>query len=384
MHDVMRADQDVRSLEPVIDRLYEAVTDTSRWEAFLKAVAEAFDAPSASIIITDGGMINGVFSALYNLDPVLLDRVIQLGPTDPRVGYSFARPGKPFSDYREISAEALDNSPMSTEVLGRCGLKYTLGVAFVDAETLTAIAVYRPPAAPMFDEAESARFGILVPHLRRAVRLVCQFLKLEREKWAALEVLDTMAMGIAVVDAEGNLLHANVFARQILDRQDGLSLRHNQLWASVPQASMELRTAIRRAVEDGAYHQAMALPRRVGGPLMARVGGLHRNTLAGQPVALSQPVAVLYLSDPDRPQETMLELLQRLYGLTDREVELASRLAGGARLDDCVQSMGIAMPTARSHLRAIFGKTGAATQADLIRLVLSAPVWTPPGQRAPT
>lgn len=368
-----------RDLEAVVDLLYEAVTDSSRWEPFLKACAEAFDSGAASIIITDGRMANGVFSVLYNLDPAKLGRAIQLSHADPRVTYSFERPGQPFSDYRVIPAEDLDNSPMAIECLGPSGMKYTLGVAFVDEETMTAVAVYRSPEARVYDEVETERYGFLVPHLRRAVRLALQFLKLEQEKWTALGVLDSMPMGVAVTDAECHLLHVNTAARLVLDSQDGLLARHGQLWGGTPDLSAELRAAIRRAVEGQAPHQAMAVPRREGSPLQVRIGALRRDSLlAGQPITLAQPVAVLYVTDPDQPQETMRDLLQRLYGLTPREVELAALLAKGGRLDDCATKMDISIPTARTYLRAMFAKTGAATQADLIRLILSAPAWTPP------
>jgi DNA-binding CsgD family transcriptional regulator len=368
-------------LERAVDLLYEAVTDSARWEPFLKTCAETFDATAAALSIFESSWNGSVFSVRHNMDHVVYGKYVEHIHADPRLPMLEAKPGMAVSDHLELPQSAFDASPLYTEVMRPAGIEYGMGVHLPMEGLNAGFVICRPPAARVFDEAEVARFGVLVPHLRRAVRLVVQFLKLEREKWAALSVLDQMPLGLAVADAESHLLHANAAAGEILERRDGLLARHGQLWGGTPELSNRLRGAIRAAVEGAAPHQAMTLPRREGAPLLLRIGALHRNTLAGQPFVLTQPVAVLYLTDPDRPQETMPELLQRLYGLTEREVELAARLAQGARLDDCAAAMDISMPTARTHLRTIFAKTGAATQADLVRLVLAAPVWTPPAAR---
>ncbi|MBF0270248.1 MAG: helix-turn-helix transcriptional regulator [Alphaproteobacteria bacterium] len=362
-------------LERAIELLYEAITDSSRWQEFLNVCANAFDAKAASIIITDAQVANGVYSALYNLNPDQLAKAIQHGQTDLRVLYSMANPGRPFSDYLVMPHDELDRSPMAVDCLIPNGLRYTLGVSFVDETTMSAVGFYRRRQDAIFDESDLRRMGRLVPHLRRAIRLVVQFLRLEQEKWAALEVLNTMPMGLAIADAQSHLLHANTAAQRILEAGDGLLFNHGRLWGNTSDASEALRSAIACAVDGSKPHQALAITRQAGTPLFLRIASLHRNEMAGKQIALPQPVAALYITDPDRPQETMLELLQRLYGLTPREVELAALIARGERLDACAANMNISIPTAKTHLQSVFGKTGAATQADLVRLVLSAPVW---------
>ena len=365
-------------LEGVVDLLYEAVTDSAKWVPFLKACAESLDATSASLNIFEASWNGSVFCVHHNIDPTVYGKYVEHVRTDPRLPIMDAKPGMALSDHLELPQSVFDSSPLYTTVLRPGGIEFGLGVHLPMEGLNVGFVVNRPPDGRVFDREETGRFSLLVPHLRRAARLVVQFLKLEHQKWAALEALNGMPLGVAVTDAESHLLHANVAARQILDAQDGLLVRHGQLWGDTPESSNRLRLAIRRAVAGESPHQAMTLSRQAGTPLLLRIGALHRNFLVDRPLSLERPVAVLYVTDPDRPQETMPELLQRLYGLTPREVELAALLAKGGRLDDCAETMGISIPTARTFLRTIFEKTHAATQADLIRLVLSAPVWTPP------
>ncbi|MBF0270249.1 MAG: PAS domain-containing protein [Alphaproteobacteria bacterium] len=361
-------------LEPIIDLLYEAVTDSTKWEPLLESCAKVFGASSASINILDPTWSSGLFNAFYKLDPGLLVRFMDYVAEDPRLPLWKENPGRPLSDHLELPQAHFDRSRLFTEVMRPNGIEYSLGVHLPQDGVNSGFVFFRSPSDRVFNEREVAKLGKLVPHLRRAVRLFTQFMRLERDKWAAMSVLDTMPLGILVADAEAHLQHANLAAREILGLKDGLLVRHNLLWGSDSDSTSKLKQAIRAAI-DGHTPQGITLPRLEGSPLLLRIGSLRQDSFEGCIISLEQPLAILYITDPDRPQETMLELLQRLYGLTPREVELAAALSKGERLDDCSARMKISKPTAKTHLQSIFSKTGAATQADLVRLVLSAPVW---------
>ncbi len=57
------------------------------------------------------------------------------------------------------------------------------------------------------------------------------------------------------------------------------------------------------------------------------------------------------------------------YRLTPAEARLAQALSGGEALAEAASRFAITAATARSQLKAIFAKTGATRQADLVRLV---------------
>ena len=62
---------------------------------------------------------------------------------------------------------------------------------------------------------------------------------------------------------------------------------------------------------------------------------------------------------------------------------LASYVVRGRGLKACAKLIGISEPTARTHLRRIFEKTGTKRQADLVRLVYASRLgirWLNPGQ----
>lgn len=91
--------------------------------------------------------------------------------------------------------------------------------------------------------------------------------------------------------------------------------------------------------------------------------------------SLSRPVAAIYVADPNMPQETQTELLQRLYGLTPSEARLTERIVSGRALKDAAKDLGVTEGTTRTQLKVIFGKIGVNRQPELVKAVMSAPTW---------
>ena len=60
------------------------------------------------------------------------------------------------------------------------------------------------------------------------------------------------------------------------------------------------------------------------------------------------------------------QVLQQIYGLTRAEIVLVQALASGPSLEEAAHVIGIAVNTARTHLKHIFIKTGAKRQSELI------------------
>jgi DNA-binding CsgD family transcriptional regulator len=93
---------------------------------------------------------------------------------------------------------------------------------------------------------------------------------------------------------------------------------------------------------------------------------------------LNEPLVIVYVRDPDRPEETRTEVLQRLYGLAPSQARLAELLATGRSLKAAAKVLGITLVSARQYLKLILQKTGTHRQAELVRKILfipPAPKW---------
>jgi DNA-binding CsgD family transcriptional regulator len=61
-----------------------------------------------------------------------------------------------------------------------------------------------------------------------------------------------------------------------------------------------------------------------------------------------------------------------LYNLTRREMTVLTTIIENAGVPEAASILGLSEATVRSHLKSNFRKTGAARQADLIKLVAGA------------
>jgi DNA-binding CsgD family transcriptional regulator len=95
--------------------------------------------------------------------------------------------------------------------------------------------------------------------------------------------------------------------------------------------------------------------------------------LNGTPVlrgGIGGATAGLFIDDPDKANTSTtsdMDLIRRAYGLTAAEARLALLLADGGSLADAVATFRTTRNTVRAQLRAIFDKTQARRQADLVR-----------------
>lgn len=68
-------------------------------------------------------------------------------------------------------------------------------------------------------------------------------------------------------------------------------------------------------------------------------------------------------------QKPLDEIAQTALGLTAAEARLAAKLAAGRQIADASTELGISTHTARTQLKAIFAKTGARRQSELIEIL---------------
>jgi DNA-binding CsgD family transcriptional regulator len=200
-------------------------------------------------------------------------------------------------------------------------------------------------------------------------------------------VLDCFPVGVVLVDAACNIVTMNRVAKEILLEDDSFVAQRAGPYAHrVDPYTLSLRKpqklhrfiseAIKAASEQGRRTgAAMSLSRpSMRRPLSLLVVPLRtsdRMETAG--LRERQPMAAIFVTDPERQHQLPLEQLTYLYGLTPAEAKLVQGLAAGKSLYNVAEDLGITTGTARSHLSRIYLKTDTHRQAELVQLVLTGP-----------
>lgn len=364
--------------------LYDAATDIDKWPVFLERLGALFKAPVSQVIYYDFELEELTFQVHRGLDgfpPEMHQRYEELSPKSEQVAEIMRLPEKPVTNAMLMDRESFEAMPVYREVHGPSGIGGYGRALSVHLEPSTFVALARRSMDPTFDDEDCALLGRLVPHLKRALALHRRLSLLETERVDALSALDAMPLGVLLTDGDGRICQANRTAREIAARGDGLLISGGFIAAWRQENTALLLDTVRKATRgalDGAPPPAEALT-------LAR-----RNGVSGYPVVISalwgnpqklglghldRPLAALFVTDPDRPQEAPAELLQRLFGLTAAEAAVAERLTAGQSLRAVAEALGVSHHTARTHLKRIFNKTDTRRQAELVKKIMDTPVW---------
>ena len=234
-----------------------------------------------------------------------------------------------------------------------------------DGGEVTFVMIGRGEAEGPFSAAELALCGALLPFLKCGVEMGSLAERLRHANHADVEIFDLLPIGIIIVDRLDRPIAINRHARTVVGSPStlaGLLAKGDRRTSSLcaAKAAMPSSDAACRAI---ALDRGDELP-----PLSAVICSL--DTAEGGVADDRDAAAVIFISDPTHGIAIDRERLQRFYRLTPAEARLAALLAEGRHLDSATAALGITLHTARTHLKRIFSKTGAQSQADLVRLVL--------------
>jgi DNA-binding CsgD family transcriptional regulator len=362
---------------PLIQRIYEATLDASRWQGFAQALSDAFNgAPTGIALQPPGSPVTDVIYRSRGFRDEFHARFAD-----------YAKQGLPWEEGRR--KHFVGRFGLTTEVISDARLREStfyrewmapqgLGPHAPVAHTISLDGGHPAAALAIFPTAATGPFGasdlefgdLLVPHLALGHRLLAE----NRRHQALADAIDRFPTGVALLDARGHLLLANRGVHQIFAQDDGIALEGDSMRAGVTSDDATLRRAITGAVEAAVAGRliesaVLSVSRRSGRrPYVVLVGPLRPHS--GDPTA-TDAVVVLYVADLEQGVLRRREVLHELYGLTEAETQLVELLCQGSSLDEAAGARGVTLNTARSQLKQVFAKTHTSRQSELVRLVIS-------------
>jgi DNA-binding CsgD family transcriptional regulator len=193
---------------------------------------------------------------------------------------------------------------------------------------------------------------------------------------ALLEALSAKADGVILLSRSGTPTFMNDAARKILASGDGLSFSKQGLVAQRGPETRRLQGLMQAAL--AASTDSSAQP---GGHMMVtRRSGLRPYVVRVMPappverfLARHGAACVIHIHDLAAARLPSKATLHAVFGLSERESDLAIELVRCASLADAAENARMAVNTARNHLQSIFRKTGTSSQADAVQLISRLP-----------
>lgn len=361
----------------LIGLMYDTALGAHDWADVLKQLAASIDAKSAILRMVDYTERQVGFFDSVGVDPAYrqaysryymnIDIYRELFETAPIgavvqsnqiPGYKKRHKTEYFNDYQKpqdmehVCGSVLARTSNSTIHFGAHRGKHTKDFGQGDFDFLQAV----------------------LPHLMRAVQMRQQFAAVSCQQALAESALHQLRLGVLLTDARGRPLFVNRMAEHHIVTSNGaLTLSLDGLKIKKPENALRLCRLVadvasttagkgldaggdmRIACGDGSFLQLCVVP-------------LSRECL-GSGSAAPSACAAIFIT---RPGSVHLpwRRVALCYGLTQAEAKLAAQLAGGGGLEEAAERLGISIHTTRTHLKAIFAKTGARRQSELVSMLL--------------
>lgn len=371
----------------LVQLIYQGTIEHPPWRSTLPALREALNSQAVSLMLRP---------------PAVGDRGLILNCLRPESGESGSEPtlADPndweVSAYREqfFSLDPFINLPPDTIIsladllpdnelmasdyyqhyLQPIGLFRILGVDTGDPEGMLArLRFSRRREDPPFSRRERHILALLLPHLHQAVAIYARLSQAESERDLYAGAVDQLSVATIILDDKGQVVNSNAMAAALLKEGDGLSLRGRRLHIEGRATDRALQSALSGVISAQLAGEA-SLVRALRVP---RPGGRAPLGLVIRPVPASDwqdgqagACAAVFISDPEQRDSASQQILGELFGLTPAEANVAILLARGLSLAEVAETQNISPHTARAQLKAIFAKTGASRQAELVRMVI--------------
>lgn len=359
-------------MSELIGRVYDASLDGGRWKDLLKSLAVRFGAHQALLaeITPDGSAPDRLYS--HEIDMNLLrrwqgsrdhvDLWLQRLPDYPA--------GHAYLSTELVPLSKLKKSAHYADILRPSDIEYSLGgILESGPRRHSFFGVFRGADAGDFSNAQKELIRILIPHVRRALRINSALAEAERAHAELWDFIENCAFGVIVLDGKGAVLALNSRARRMVSAQDGLAIRHARvrLWNSFCQRCFDVAVASATlsgvSVETSGFSVLRPSSRKPYRCIVAPLGPRSRQA----PRSLARDRCVVFVRDVESDRHVSSEVWAQLYRLTPAEERLCAALVETGALPAAVEALHVTRNTAKSQLKSIFQKVGVSSQGELLR-----------------
>lgn len=359
-------------LGTIVHSFAKAALDPAQWLPAMTSLSQAMGAVGCALELTDlrTGAATMANSAALDGD-VLRDYEERVFHINPRINRALSMPLGQVADDSVLMAPDAPHAGEFIDWLERAPYYYTIGGKILDQDGHVGfLTANYAKGQGMVGQAHHDVFALLTPQL---INIIAMGRALSanrlRQDLIGLEALESQR-SFGLLDRSGRLLECSAGFAALLREQTVLGLRGSRLVA---------RHARHRQCLDRFLAAAMSEKRLIAPPLPVRLTapdaprGLVLRAIpmhSGDDIfGLFGPAALITLTDLDAPARVRRGDLVALFGLTEREAEVAAMIGEGSTIERTAKALAISDYTVRQHLKAIFGKLGVARQAELVALV---------------
>ena len=357
--------------DALIHSCYQGSLELNLWQTFLQQLKQMLSAQYVTLLLRPpqqgdvGVVLNAVVPLLdsyhaYNERYFQEDKFINL-PL-----------GKVFNFSDIVDMHTFQRSNYYREYLESAPIGYILGADVADEQGYGArLRITRTTDALDFSLEDKTLVEKILPHLTQAIVLYSRQAHLTTQLHTYQAAFDAMQMGCIILDEKLGVLSKNQAAARRLAQKHGLAIKDGQLVVGKPSEHKKFKALVQHMLSDAQLTSGLNV-QALKVALDSSLAGLGLLCKTLPPTATPDAGAriAVFISDPEEPKVSQVNILEQLFGLTLSEAKLAVLLANGASLYEAADTLGVSRNTAKTHLRAAFVKTGVVRQPSLVQLIL--------------
>jgi DNA-binding CsgD family transcriptional regulator len=364
-------------LDKAISHIYDAAVDSRLWPAALAEILRFVGNSGTHLWLMNGATSEVTHSIHVGMPDKMIEEYNgEVIKACPRWANARKHPDRTFLfDYQHIDEDQIDSNEYYNWLQTKGDrIRYYLGGRLRVGNSLEgfqSLAFRKREGHAQKTHIE--RFSRILPHVQRAIQIGQRLGTWQFVSQSALEFLDSLAQGIAILDEAGNCIAVNRCAERLLTRPYRISLKGGRLRALDTTVDRQLNLLIAHCAAtssgkgqyQGGSVSIPAADNRV--PLRLNVYPLK---LPHDTLHTDRSAVVVCMVDPLNPLQLDHGVLKTTFGLTPAESRLVVSVLDGNSVGGASRELKISKHTARSQLKSVFSKVGVHRQAELVRAVL--------------
>ncbi|HEX9811449.1 MAG TPA: hypothetical protein VGA88_05100 [Burkholderiales bacterium] len=361
----------------VVEAIYDAAMDESRWPIALEKLTRLTDSQAASFWVLDGSAQPRlpVFTSINFEQNFIAEYLKCMVPHDPTVQYLVSHPHQPIvHDGLFITEREKDRHPYYDWHGRHSDTRFRLVNQMCPAPAVQAgVALHRARRVGRYEAHDIEQFEVLHRHIERALAIGFRIGSLGTLQRCTIDLLERNPAAIVLLDEHRRVVYANRAAGSLHEQRDGVVLAATLSLLRKPDNDRLQRLLAESSALTESPHAPSAGVMRALRPSGKRPYAVLVTPMPRRYPALStlRPAICVIITDPEAQTSLSGSRLKAVFGLTDAETQLALRLATGEDLQATAAKLRIRYGTARTRLVEIFRKTETHRQGELIRLLLT-------------
>jgi DNA-binding CsgD family transcriptional regulator len=366
----------------LIESIYRTVGEPGAWHGLLRELVAVTNSRSARLLVMNREATRVTFSVKLNIDDnyhrQYVEHYVNACPWRPELRSMY--PGRLYSTSLHFSCSQPDY--YRTEFFNDWARPQNIhhgvcGTVYRDAATSVQMLIQRTRGQGYYTETETAFLNDLVPHIQHSFLIAGQLANTRAQGEAIAIAAGGEPLAFLLLDRSLRVTYSSPGVEQLVADGPWLGVRNNRLLITDELQNRRLQRLLRQCLTAAdtrtfpASGGTLAVPRPGAPDLQLLVRPVHPDVpvLIG---SLSGYVAV-YFYDPEARIEIDHERLREIYSLSEAETRVAVAIVDTPDSAEVAKRCAISLHTVRSHIKAIFCKTGTHSRADLMKRLLTGP-----------